>query len=890
MSNDDLISVLKGKSNGDDLVRNLENIKSKVEPLLSKITETFPDYTTHDIKHSKDVIKKLEFVIANPLKEKLNGHEIYFLLIATYLHDIGMVNFPELIKGDLKELKKDKEIREHIRENHHLRAEEFIVNNFKDLSIEDEHQARIIGRICRGHRKEDLRNKEIFKSDAVYKSDSINVPLLAAFLRIADELDLSFERAPTIIYEHVPPMDDISSEEWKKHLTIAGVTTSPEDPLMIKCSSRCENPNIHRALKRLETKINRELEDLPNHLYQYRELGRHLPRKFFVEIEAVGYKSHDFKFSLKEKEIVNLLMGEKLYKRKEESIRELLKNSVDGCKLRKELLKKREMGYTPKIVFEINSKEDEIVLTDNGFGMDEDIIERYFTKIGESFYKSTEFLEEGLEFSPVSELGIGILSCFMIADKIIVETKTDEGSPWVIEIDDLSDYFFVKEGKKEDVGTSITLFLKDGIEGKINLKDEVKYYASHIEFPIEVISGGEKEIIKDIYFDPDLSILTSNPDDYSFYSIVVNNELVEGTIAIIGQKNDKLGVVLTGLPWEDREPSRVEKRENLRLSNEGIFVGNLNVLPYYFDSDKILIDLNLKRNVLDLNIARNDVIQNDKFNRFVELIEKILIESIINYLDVLEKKCNKLNVDGVLFFNRFFYSYIVTWRFKRSAEKKLITDNFLEFVKKFYNFTYISKDGLDYCRYGDVLLSNKAVCIIGGLNDYHEKQITQIFSGCTGVDNDTLYLLGEYYVNSFATLLFENPDDYVSILSVIDMKKSEGLEGIIPKTWKLVEFRNYKTSRLIEFMDYDKTFLNRDNKFVDLLIKGKHIIKGDKKIAAEGLFRTMKSDLRNDFQKMVTKQKDILQWFVDAHLVNEDEISNYILTENDFPPHLFYKQ
>jgi HSP90 family molecular chaperone len=100
-------------------------------------------------------------------------------------------------------------------------------------------------------------------------------------------------------------------------------------------------------------------------------------------------------------------------------------------------------------MFELTPNRDRLIVSDNGAGMDEDIIERYFTKIGESFYRSSEFLEQDLGFTPVSELGIGFLSCFMIADKVVVETKTDDSSPLLMYIGEISNYFFVWEGKKK---------------------------------------------------------------------------------------------------------------------------------------------------------------------------------------------------------------------------------------------------------------------------------------------------------------------------------------------------------------------------------------------------------------------------------------------------------
>lgn len=295
MSNNGLKEILNAQPDGGNLSHDLDNIKAKAKPLLSKVIETFPNYTAHDIGHSERVIKTLDFVIPEPLKEQLNKFEIYFLIASAYLHDIGMVNFSELIEKEKLEefrrkiLKKNHEIsyerilRNYIRKNHHLRSEKFTISNFKDLAIEDEHQARIIGRICRGHRKENLSNRNMFKYDMMYKNYPINIPLLSAFLRIADELDLTFERTPQIVYDHVPPKEPISEEEWKKHLSISGVGLSPEEHI-IKCTVTCKSPKIHRALKNLEVKIDEELEDLPNHLHHYRLYRIHLPREFLMDI------------------------------------------------------------------------------------------------------------------------------------------------------------------------------------------------------------------------------------------------------------------------------------------------------------------------------------------------------------------------------------------------------------------------------------------------------------------------------------------------------------------------------------------------------------------------------------------------------------------------------
>ena len=76
---------------------------------------------------------------------------------------------------------------------------------------------------------------------------------------------------------------------------------------------------------------------------------------------------------------------------------------------------------------------------------------------------------------------------------------------------------------------------------------------------------------------------------------------------------------------------------------------------------------------------------------------------------------------------------------------------------------------------------------------------------------------------------------------------------------------------------------NRDNKFIDLLIRGKHILKGAIKMAVQGFFRSLKIDLKSGLQKVIEKQKDVLKYFIEANIIDETEIDNYILTKDDFP-------
>lgn len=68
------------------------------------------------------------------------------------------------------------------------------------------------------------------------------MPLLAALLKLGDSLDLTFERSPVVVFEHLLIRDPVSIDEWKKHLSISGVAPLPDDPLTIKSNAVCSNP------------------------------------------------------------------------------------------------------------------------------------------------------------------------------------------------------------------------------------------------------------------------------------------------------------------------------------------------------------------------------------------------------------------------------------------------------------------------------------------------------------------------------------------------------------------------------------------------------------------------------------------------------------------------
>ena len=930
MQRNTLVEILRKKD--ENLHSNLERIRKAAAPLLSKITETFPEYTDHTIAHSDRIIVSYETVVPDSLKKQLNKYEIYFLVAGAYLHDIGMVNFREFSGGVLGKPEID-----NIRSNHHLRSEDLIIRKYRQFSIENDHQARIIGRICRGHRQENLASTT-FDPSYAYEDCPINIPLLAAFLRIADELDITFERASWMIYENIPPTNEVSKNEWERHLSISGVALNPRDPIEIKCSATCKSPSIHRMLKTLEKKISEELADLPNHLHHYWKYKKDLPGRFVIKITPEGYLAYDFRFSLETMEIIRFF-SRKLYERKEESLRELLKNSVDACRYRRFLLKESGLSYTPEIVFQLTSDND-LIVSDNGLGMDEDIIENYLTRVGRSFYTSPDFLERRADFTPVSELGIGLLSYLMMTDKIQIETRKDNSEPLLIEIADISDYFFVRKGLRADTGTTMTLHLQENIGEEIDLEEEIRYYARHLEFPVKVILPNSEVMIVDMGFKSNIMDLLEGHyagrndiyphfmeetsrlfnEKYVLHLIEIDNEVVEGKIGILFEKND----VLSLKPIVEWKNGRVFKKagymvargsgwinmERFFLSSEGIFIGNINILPKWLEENLIFADLNLKNMPVDLNLPRNNIEWNSKSEKLISHIERIIVENLENLLYSLKEKTSKCDVyNSKEIFEDFFVIYVFekyreiyrNSQLYKNPETLHSSENLLNFIKGYCPLKYISKKGISYTSF-DEISDRSSIILLRDLGKHTEEHIKQVISECSGFKEDELYLLphfDDFNTKDTLEFLLENIQP-VSLLSFIEMENSNEMEDLVRLSFplRIVRFKNYRTSRLVEFLGHNDVILNRENRFIDLLIRHKNFF--DNKRIIEGLFDSLRYYLLGDshhsggteegFKKIVERQKEILENLIEADLISENEKDSYILAKNDFPPHLVLRK
>lgn len=373
-----------------------------------------------------------------------------------------------------------------IRTTHHIRSAKYIKNLQKigtDILGEVWIQRLFsdLADVCMAH-GENLEFIRKLKRDVKYVGlDGTNLQFISMMLRIGDIVHYSYDRAPSIIRNAMSFQSEYSKNEWLHKI---GLNYTIKDGAITFMAS-CQTPKDYYHLQDYLNWIDEEINNLDL-------LKRSWQQKYQINISEVERNNiepdkskfipvKDKKFILSQNKIIELLMGIKLYKDPFSSIRELYQNSLDACRCRLAIAKMNGQLFKGEIEFGIEHGSEGHILycKDNGIGMDEFIIENYLLKIGNSFYNSKEFYRKqaqwGISHSPVSQFGIGILSCFIIGFRIEIVTKSIETHKCIVCcIDGAKENFYYKVPTREDEeqivesGTLVKVFLHPEYENKIN--------------------------------------------------------------------------------------------------------------------------------------------------------------------------------------------------------------------------------------------------------------------------------------------------------------------------------------------------------------------------------------------------------------------------------------
>lgn len=465
----------------------LGRLRDVIAPQIGDTRILFPEFTPHDEPLHVGKLFQLADNFFGSSYQQLNAAELFLLGCALYAHDWGMAIGQQekeyLCHGTVTDclcdsftplpdeaerldafiraegLQRDTEgkfpvlseehLRLYVRATHARRSGARVRAHFH------EHPAigEAIAHVCEGHWHDfaTLDDPNRFHHEYEVAGQTTHVLAIALQVRLIDLFHITEDRTPYALWRFVSPVDRKSEEEWKKHRALHAVTAIDFSPgRAIKIQGFTEDEEVWASLQDLRSYCEDQLNRTLN------LSARHVPERYklnFLKLEwAVttgALLPVNFSFGFDSRAMFRILSDDIYDGDSYVFLRELLQNSIDAIRTRLSRYEQRAKNDTRKkrtsqpfdttIYFKVDHQRNGDILVscrDYGVGMDEHVIRNYFTVAGVSYYRSSEFERKFLGFEPISRFGIGILSCFMVADSLEVKTYRDsECGPVMVHAD-----------------------------------------------------------------------------------------------------------------------------------------------------------------------------------------------------------------------------------------------------------------------------------------------------------------------------------------------------------------------------------------------------------------------------------------------------------------------
>lgn len=202
-------------------------------------------YNDHGYEHSLRILEHLSRLASGI---KLNQTEVFLLLCAAFLHDIGM------FWG-----KEKREAPSVTRKMHHIRSAEYVTQNPNGFLDFSSFETEFVRELCLSHRSTFLII-DIPEIRPLHEVD-VRVRLICKLLRIADASDVDNRRAPQSIFdmyrEFIPTT---SKEHWKRNFPISAVRYNLNEEAIVIHLSLSNQASIRIEQIDMAQKIRKELQ------------------------------------------------------------------------------------------------------------------------------------------------------------------------------------------------------------------------------------------------------------------------------------------------------------------------------------------------------------------------------------------------------------------------------------------------------------------------------------------------------------------------------------------------------------------------------------------------------------------------------------------------------
>lgn len=251
------------KEEAPDLHRRMTDCAVVLQGMLDSFLTWFPDFTDHSVLHSMDVIYYCNQLLGEQV-QALSVSECYALLMACYLHDLGMGVprdsfkdfFRKLDCGDYMEKHPEAGLEKIVRAFHH-ELSGLMIRRYRDLfDIPSEEYLEAIVQISRGHRKTDLFDETEYH-DIETPDGVIRTAFLSAVLRLADEIDVGADRNSELLFDlsNLTKQDDIDA--FGTHESIRQVEVTDREIIL---HTNPKEPRFEQLIAELAVKIRETMD------------------------------------------------------------------------------------------------------------------------------------------------------------------------------------------------------------------------------------------------------------------------------------------------------------------------------------------------------------------------------------------------------------------------------------------------------------------------------------------------------------------------------------------------------------------------------------------------------------------------------------------------------
>ena len=380
------------------------------------------------------------------------------------------------------------------------------------------------------------------------------------------------------------------------------------------------------------------------------------------------------KFETESKELLNLMINS-IYSNNEIFLRELISNASDAIDKYK-YLSLTSKGKVPLLDHEIRISLDKkartITISDNGIGMSKEDLMNNLGTIARSgskdFMSKVKEAKEKGDLDIIGQFGVGFYSAFMVAKKIDVLTKTNDGQAYLFSSEG-EDSYSIEEAEKDGVGTTITLYLKKSSEGvdydkyleEYQIRDLVKRYSDYIRYPIKMmcttrkpkldkdgneVKGETEEVKEEQTLNSMIPLWKKNKSDVTteelskFYKdkfMDYEDPAISLFVSVDGKITyNSLLFIPSHVPY-NLYSENYEK--GLQLYSKGVFIKDKapELLPDYLKFVKGLVD----SPDLNLNISREMLQHSPIMEKIKENVEKKVIDKLKEVLKEDKEKYSK---------------------------------------------------------------------------------------------------------------------------------------------------------------------------------------------------------------------------------------------------------